>query len=87
MNETTSDAGMRALDVRLARLEEREVGRDDRMARMETTLSKLDQQIDTMTEDIRAAKTGLRIGLWISSTLAPALAGIAGWFAHQLTGR
>lgn len=74
----------RDLSDRLARLEERGTSRDERMARMETTLVRLANQVEAMSNDLRDAKTGLRIGLWFTSTVVPAIAAAIGWFAHVL---
>ena len=84
MVEERNGTGLQAVYDRLTRLEERGVSRDERMERMEHTLERVTEQLDTMANDLRDAKTGLRIGLWITSTLVPAAAAAAGWFAHLL---
>lgn len=84
MADDRNGTDLQAVNDRLTRLEERGASRDDRMARMEHTLEKVTQQLESMSNDLRDAKTGLRIGLWISSTAVPAAAALAGWFAHHL---
>jgi hypothetical protein len=84
MEGTEHHAEFRDLSDRLARLEERGISRDDRMERMEVTLVRLANQVEGMANDLRDAKTGLRVGMWISSTVVPAIAAAVGWFAHVL---
>jgi hypothetical protein len=82
MNETVERGTMQAVYDRLTRLEERGTSRDERMARMEQTLAKMDATLDAVSLEVRDAKTGLRVGLWISNTVWPVLAAGAGWLAH-----
>jgi hypothetical protein len=84
MNETENGTDLRAVYDRLTRLEERGLSRDERMTRMEHTLERVVTQLDQMAGDLRDAKTGLRIGLWITSTVVPTIAAGIGWFAHLL---
>lgn len=83
MNEVIGHEDMRAVYERLTRLEERGVARDERMARMEETISKLVDRVEEIGQDVRDAKTGLRVGLWISNTVLPLLAASGGWLAHH----
>ncbi len=95
---SVDDTEMRAVLDRLTRLEERGVSRaqivdaqlahvDERMARMETAITNLVATVQTLSDDVKAAKTGLRVGLWISTTVIPAASGAIGWFAHHLAGK
>ena len=95
---SVDDTEMRAVLDRLTRLEERGVSRaqivdaqlshvDERMARMETAITKLVASVETLSDDVKAAKTGFRVGLWISTTVIPAASGAIGWFAHHLAGK
>ena len=95
---SVDDTEMRAVLDRLTRLEERGVSRaevvdgkmahvDERMARLEQAITKLVATVETLSDDVKAAKTGLRVGLWISSTVIPALSAALGWFAHLLSGK
>jgi len=83
MTEAVECKDMQAVYERLTRLEERGAARDERMARMEGAMVKLVERVEVIGQDVRDAKTGLRIGLWISGTLVPFLAGAAGWVAHN----
>lgn len=74
---------MQAVYERLTRLEERGVHRDKRMERMEDTLERLATKLDAVANDVRDAKTGLRVGLWISNAVWPVLAAGGGWLAHH----
>lgn len=87
MNDTVSEGGMYAVYERLTRLEEKGTARDERMARIEATLAQLAEQMETVAQDVRDAKTGLRIGLWFTSTAVPAVAAVGGWFANHLWGK
>ena len=95
MVEERNGMDFQAVYDRLTRLEEKGTARDERIAayqaqasaeikHLEATISALGTKLDVMAGDLRDAKTGLRIGLWISSTLVPAMAAAAGWFAHLL---
>jgi hypothetical protein len=64
-------------------LEEKGTARDDRMSRMEASITKMATQVETMAGDVRDAKTGLRVGLWLSNTLWPIIAGLGGWFSYK----
>lgn len=58
--------------------------RDARMDRIERTLSTLTDKVDHIADDVRDAKTGLRIGLWVTTTAA----GFGGWvLSHFLPGK
>lgn len=83
MNDTFNDVGLHAVYERLTRLEERGASRDERMARMESALERLTTQVETIALDVRDAKTGLRVGLWISNTVWPIMAAGGGWIAHH----
>jgi len=87
MSDAIEAGAMHAVYERLTRLEERGTARDERIARMEQTLSRLATQMEAVGQDVRDAKTGLRVGLWITSTAVPAVASVAGWFAHTLWGK
>lgn len=82
---------MQAVLDRLTRLEERAVSRashvDDTIQRMEASISKLVETVERLSDDVKAAKTGLRVGLWISTTVVPAASGAIGWFAHHFAGK
>ena len=84
---SVDDDGMRAVLDRLTRLEERGIARDERAGRMEASIAQLVTTVDGLRDDVKAAKTGLRVGLWISSTVIPAASAALGWFAHLLTGK
>jgi hypothetical protein len=84
MDGTQYHEDLRAVYDRLTRLEEKGVSRDDRMARMEAAIATMAKQVETMAGDVRDAKTGLRIGLWLSNTLWPIVTGIGGWLAYTL---
>ena len=84
MTAEQTGAGLQAVYDRLTHLEARGEARDDRMTRMEAAIEHMTKQLDAMAGDLRDAKTGLRIGLWISSTAVPAAAGLAGWFIAHL---
>lgn len=83
----TEYSGMRAVLDRLTRQEERGMARDAAFEKMQATLEKMDARLDDLANDLRDAKTGLRIGVWIASTVAPGLAAVAGWFAHTFMGK
>lgn len=87
MNDVIEAGAMTAVYERLTRLEERGAARDERIARMEQTLTRLATQMEGIGQDVRDAKTGLRVGLWITSTVVPAVASVAGWFAHNIFGK
>jgi hypothetical protein len=82
MDGTQYREDLRAVYDRLTRLEEKGVSRDDRMARMEAAIATMAKQVETMAGDVRDAKTGLRIGLWLSNTLWPLIAAAGAWIAH-----
>jgi hypothetical protein len=75
---------LHAMSDRLTRLEERGTARDDRMTRMEAAIAKMASQVETMAGDVRDAKTGLRVGLWISNTVWPLVAAGGAWIAHMM---
>jgi hypothetical protein len=75
---------LHAMSERLTRLEERGTARDDRMARMETAIATMAKQVETMAGDVRDAKTGLRVGLWITNTVWPVVAAGGAWVAHMM---
>ena len=76
---------MQAVHDRLTRIEALSDNRDEKLARMEATprVHDRDQRIGG---DVRDAKTALRVGFWISTTLMPAIAAMAGWVAHTFWG-
>jgi len=78
--------GMQAVLVELATQKERSASRDATLAQMQVTLAKMEQRLDTVAGDVRDAKTVLRVGFWISTTLVPAIAAMTGWFAHTFWG-
>lgn len=81
MNDVIDHGTMQAVYERLTRLEERGAARDDRMARMEEAMTKLVEHVEQIGQDVRDAKTGLRVGLWLSNTLWPCLAAAGAWIA------
>lgn len=87
MDDIRDFEGMQLVYDRLTRLEARGEARDDRMARLEETIRKMSEKLDLMADDVKSAKTGLRVGLWISTTVLPVVSGSVGWFAHHLLGK
>lgn len=87
MNDTIADAGMLKVHERLAGLEERGRSRDEAFAAMRVTIEKMDAKIDLLADDVKTAKVGLRFGMWLASTLVPAVGAVAGWFAHTFWGK
>ncbi len=87
MDYGSDSEGMRRVYDRLTQLEMRGESRDDRLSRLETAIANLNTKMDTVADDVKAAKTGLRIGLWVSTTVLPFGAGVAGWLAHHLWGK
>ncbi len=79
--------GMQAVLDRLTRQEERSDARDVTLRQMQVTLEKMDSRLDELANDLRDAKTGLRIGIWLASTITPAIAAVAGWWAHYVLGK
>ena len=53
------------------------------MERMERTMEQLVTRVEAIGQDVRDAKTGLRVGLWISNTVWPIMAAGGGWIAHH----
>ena len=82
MSDVVDHGTMQAVYERLTRLEERGTSRDERMARMEATLAKMNTMLETVSLEVRDVKTGLRVGLWISNTVWPLLGAGLGWLAH-----
>lgn len=83
-------AGMQAVLDRLTRIEAGSEHRDDRLMRIETTLAKQDALLQVMAGDLRDARTGLRVGLWVFSTmtaLATGAAAVIGWFVRSIVGK
>ena len=78
--------GMQAVHDRLTRIEALSDNRDEKLARMEATLVSMTEKIERIGGDVRDAKTALRVGFWISTTLVPAIAAMTGWFAHTFWG-
>ena len=74
------DGRLAGVDVRLARVEERQTAGAERMTRIEAALVDIKAKLDSVAQDVHDAKVGIRIGrvLW-----APA-AGAVGWAAHYL---
>ena len=94
MSDTYDRNGMQAVYDRLTRLEEqgvarneRDAARNERMARLEGIIGKMDEKLDALADDVKAAKTGLRVGMWLSATVVPTVAGAIGWFAHLFAGK
>ncbi len=83
MTDERNGMDLQTVYDRLTRLEARGEARDERMQRMEAALQTMTAQLETMSNDLRDAKTGLRIGLWISTTFVPAGAALAGWISHH----
>lgn len=76
--------GMQAVLIELATQKERSAARDVTLAQMQTTLTKMETRLDAVAGDVRDAKMALRVGFWISTTIIPALSGIAGWLIHHI---
>lgn len=87
MVQDQNGTDLQAVYDRLTRLEERGVARDERIAayqqqnsaelkQVEASIAALVQKVDAIANDVRDAKTGLRIGMAIMGTLG----GLAGWF-------
>jgi hypothetical protein len=87
MNDAVDYGTMQAVYERLTRLEERGAARDERMHRMEQALERLTEQMEAVAADVRAAKTGLRVGLWIASTVLPSLSAGVTWLSMHLWGK
>lgn len=87
MSDVAAREDWRRVEERLTRSEERGIARDERMERMEHAMETLVKRVEEIGSDVRDAKTGLRIGLWFASTVAPATAGVIGWFAHIFWGK
>lgn len=87
MDNVKETDGMRLVYDRLTRVEERQKFGDDRMERLEAAIAKLDTKMDLVADDVKSAKTGLRIGLWFSTAVLPAVAGIGGWIAAHTWGK
>lgn len=64
---------------RLTRLEEKGTARDERMERMEKQLTTAVAKLDEVADNVKAAKMGLRVGLWI----AGGAGGIISWAAQH----
>lgn len=62
---------------RLARIEERGISRD-------AAIQEIRASLEAIGNDVRDAKTGLKVGFWIGKTLVAAVAGLGGWLAHGL---
>lgn len=84
MDATVNAEGMQAVLDRLTRQEERGAARDATLAEMKLLLKQLNERLDTVAGDVRDAKTALRVGFWISTTIIPAGAAITGWIAAHL---
>lgn len=87
MSEAMYREDWRRVEERLTRLEEKGSARDERMERMEHAIETLVKRVEEIGADVRDAKTGLRLGLWFASTVAPAGAAVFGWFAHHIWGK
>ena len=72
--------GMRAVLDRLTRLEERGIARDERATRMEHSIAQLVVTVEALRDDVKAAKTGLRVGMAIMTMVG----GIVGWMVSHL---
>lgn len=79
-------ATLQAVHERLTRLEERGAARDERIAayqtqnsaelkQLEASIAALVAKVDAVANDVRDAKTGLRIGMGIMTTIGA----LAGW--------
>lgn len=82
MGEENWGAELRALSERLARLEEGAIHRGVQIARIEHTLEQLTKTVADIADNMRDAKTGMRLGLWLGGTVAPALGGMGVWLFH-----
>lgn len=71
---------MQAVLDRLTRLEEKGTARDDRVARLEASIEKLVLAVQVLSDEVKAAKTGLRVGFAIWATLAA----VGGWLASNI---
>lgn len=72
--------GMQAVLDRLTRLEERGIARDERAGRMEASIAQLVVTVEALRDDVKAAKTGLRVGMAIMGALGT----MAGWLLSHL---
>ena len=72
---------MQTVSDRLTRLEERGVARDERMARLEASIEKLVVAVQMLSDEVKAAKTGLRVGMGIMTTFG----GIVGWLLSHFS--
>ena len=72
--------GMRVVLDRLTRLEERGIARDERATRMENSIAQLILSVEALHDDVKAAKTGLRVGMAIMTMVGT----IIGWMVSHL---
>ena len=72
------------MNERLATLEAKDEAMAATLARLEHIICRMDIELSAVRGDVRDAKTSLRVGFWISSTIIPPLAAAAGWFSHYL---
>ena len=79
---TFDDAGIRDVGERLSRLEAEGEAAAATLDRLEKVIGRIDERLGVVQGDVRDAKTALRVGFWISTTIVPAGAAVAGWFAH-----
>ena len=90
MVEERNGMDLQAVHERLTRLEERGAARDERIAtyqaqnsaelkQVEASITALVVKVDAIANDVRDAKTGLRIGMGIMTTIGA----LGGWFVSH----
>lgn len=84
MATTSHDTGMQDVRDTVTRLEERGIARDASMAELKAMLTAMSVRLDRVASDVQDAKTALRVGFWISTTIVPAAAMLVGWVARHL---
>lgn len=84
MNEASDRNGMQAVLDRLTRLEERVANRgpviDAEIADLKASINTMAKVLEQLRDDVRDAKTGLRVGMAIMTTMG----GVAGWVLSHL---
>jgi predicted RNase H-like nuclease (RuvC/YqgF family) len=80
--QSSQDTGFRDLGQRIARVEAEGDAVAATLERMERTICRMDARLTEVQGDVRDAKTALRVGFWILTTIIPAGAAVLGWFAH-----
>lgn len=81
------DHGMQAVLDRLTRLEERGIARDERAERMERSIAELVRAVNSLSDDMKAAKTALSIGGMISRVFYAVGGGGIVWILNHFQGK